>query len=134
LNIPANVNNGEMIRMNGAGEAVPGGIAGDLYVKLHVKDDTQFKKEGYNLITTLNVKLSDALLGSEYAVETLDGKIKVKIPAGARPNETLRVRNKGVPHTDVRRGDLLIKLNIQLPKKLSRKAKKAVEELREEGI
>ena len=134
LNIPPNVNNGEMIRMNGAGEAVPGGVAGDLYVKLHVKENKQFKKEGYNLITTLNVKLSDALLGHEYSVETLEGNIKVKVPAGATPHEILRVKGKGVPFNESKRGDLLIKLNIQLPKKLSKKAKKAVEALREEGI
>jgi len=134
LNIPPNVNNGEMIRMNGAGEAVPGGIAGDLYIKLHVEENRKFKKEGHNLLTTLNVKLSDALLGYEYNVETLDGNIKVKIPSGATPNEILRIKGKGVPLNESKRGDLLIKLNIQLPKKLSRKAKKAVEELRKEGI
>ena len=134
LNIPANVNDGEMIRMNGAGEAVSGGVPGDLYVKLHVKGDPQFKKEGQNLKTTLNVKLTDALLGQDYTVETLDGKIKVKVPAGAEPNEILRVKGKGIPYTESRRGDLLIKLNVQLPRKLSRKAKTAVEELREEGI
>lgn len=134
MSIPPNVNNGEMIRMNGAGEAVPGGVAGDLYIKLHVKDDDRFKKEGYNLTTTLNVKLSDALLGNEYSVYTLDDSIKVKIPAGAAPNEILRVKGKGVPLNESRRGDLLIKLNIQLPRKLSKKAKKAIEELREEGI
>jgi molecular chaperone DnaJ len=134
LNIPPNVNNGEMIRMNGAGEAVPGGIAGDLYIKLHVGTDSKFKKEGYNLVTTLNVKLTDALIGNDYNIETLDGKITVKIPAGAKINEILRVKGKGVPLNESKRGDLLIKLNIELPKKLSRKAKKAVEELRQEGI
>lgn len=134
LNIPPNVNNGEMIRMNSAGEAVPGGVPGDLYIKLHVKDDPQFKKEGQNLKTSLNVKLSDALLGAEYSVDTLDGKIKVKVPVGAKPNEILRVRSKGIPYTESKRGDLLIQLSVELPKKLSRKARKAVEDLREEGI
>ena len=134
VSIPANINDGEMIRMTGAGEAVPGGIAGDLYIKLHVKPHTAFVKEGFNLKTDLNVKLSDALLGSTYTVITLDGEISVKIPAGASPNEVLRAKGKGVPMNDSKRGDLLIKLNIQLPKKLSRSAKKIVEELRKEGI
>lgn len=134
ITIPPNVNNGEMIRLSGAGEAIPGGTPGDLYVKLHVKPDKHFKKKGYDLMMDLDVKLTDALLGSEYAVETLDGKISVKIPAGASPNEILRVRGKGIPVNESKRGDLLIKLIVELPKKLSRRAKTAIEELRNEGI
>lgn len=134
INIPANVNNGEMIRMSGAGEAIPGGTPGDLYIKLHVQEDKRFKREGQNILTTLNIKLTDALLGGEYKVETLDGDLSVKIPAGASPNEILRVREKGVPITTSKRGDLLINLNVQLPKKLSRKAKKLVEDLKSEGV
>lgn len=134
VTIPPNINNGEMIRMTGAGEAVPGGIAGDLYIKLHVKDDAKFRKEGFNLQTDLNVKLTDALLGATYTVKTLEGDISVKIPAGASPSEILRVKAKGVPINDAKRGDLLIRLNIQLPKKLSRSAKKIVEQLKGEGV
>ncbi len=134
VSIPANINNGEMIRMSGAGEAIPGGVPGDLYVKLHVQPDPLFRKEGFNLQTDLKVKLTDALLGSEYTVKTLDGNIKVKIPSGAAPNEILRVKGKGVPINDSKRGDLLIQLKIQLPKKLSRRAKKIVEQLKDEGI
>ena len=134
VNIPPNINNGEMIRMTGAGEAVPGGIPGDLYIKLHIKGNEKFSKEGFNLKTDLNVKLTDALLGATYSVETLDGNISVKIPAGASVNEVLRVKGKGVPVNDSKRGDLLIKLKIQLPKKLSRSAKKIVEQLKDEGV
>ena len=82
----------------------------------------------------LAVKLSDALLGAEYIVETLDGKIKVKIPKGVTHGEMLRVHDKGVPISENRRGDLYIKIKIKLPNKLSRKAKKLVEELKEEGV
>lgn len=134
VQIPANINAGEMIRMSGAGEAVPGGVPGDLYIKLHVKEDAQFTREGFAIKTDLNVKLTDALLGSEYTVDTIDGSVKVKIPAGASPNEILRVKGHGAPMDNGKRGDFLIKLNIQLPQKLSRKAKKIVQELREEGI
>lgn len=134
INIPANVNNGEMVRMTGAGETIPGGIAGDLYVKLHVQDDKNFTREGYNLRTSLSIKLTDALLGSEYKLETLDGTLSVKIPSGASPNEILRLKEKGIKMPNGKRGDLLIKLNIKLPNKLSRKAKKMVEALREEGV
>jgi molecular chaperone DnaJ len=84
----------------------------------------------------LLVKLSDALLGAEYPVQTLDGEIKVKVPKGISSGELLRIRDKGVPldNTGKRRGDLIIKVEVKTPTKLSRKAEKLVEELREEGV
>ncbi len=134
VKIPAGINNGEMIRLGGVGEAIPGGVAGDLYVKIHVASHKYFKKEGVDLKMDLAVKLSDALLGAEYGVEILDGKIKVKIPKGVSHGELLRVREKGVPYNGNRRGDLFIKIKIKLPNKLSQKAKRLVEELKEEGV
>lgn len=132
--IPAGVDNGEMIRLTGAGEAVAGGVAGDLYIKLHISPNPIFKKEGNNLVMTLNVKLTDALLGGTYTVATLDGDIDIKIPAGVSYGEILRVSGKGVPTSRKSRGDLLVKINITLPNKLSRSAKKLVEEMKKEGI
>lgn len=132
--IPAGIENGEMIRLSGEGEAASGGSSGDLYVKIYVKQDKNFKKEGNNLITDLNIKLSDALLGSEYNVETLDGNLKVKIPENISFGEILRVKGRGVPIGKNQRGDLYIKINIVLPKKLSRNAKKIIEDLKREGI
>jgi DnaJ-class molecular chaperone len=82
----------------------------------------------------LNLKLSDALLGAEYPIQTLDGEIKVTIPEGVGINEVLRVRGKGVPVSKSKRGDLLIKLNIKLPSKISRKSREIIEELKKEGI
>jgi len=134
LNIPAGINDGEMIRLSGAGEAVSGGMSGDLYVKIHVKKDKDYKKEGFNLIRNLNIKLTDALLGAEYNISTLDGKLKLKIPAGVSFGEVLRIKGKGVPMGSSKRGDIMVKLNIQLPKKLNRKTRKLVSELRKEGI
>jgi len=133
VNIPAGIQNGEVIRMPGQGEAVTGGAPGDLYIKLHVNTDKEIKRDGVNLIKDLPVKLTDALLGNNYKVETLDGTVEIKIPAGVRHNELLRMKGKGVP-TGNRRGDFLVKIKIETPNKLSRKAKKLVEELREEGI
>lgn len=134
VRVPAGINNGEMIRLTGGGEATPGGDAGDLYVKIHVHADPQFHKEGNNLVTTLNVKLSDALTGSEYSLKTLDGDVaKVKVPQGVNFGEVIRVKGKGVP-SGFSRGDLLVKINIDMPKKLGRKAKEAVEILRGEGV
>ncbi|MDP2593563.1 MAG: molecular chaperone DnaJ [bacterium] len=134
INIPAGIDTGEMIRLSGAGEAVFGGVSGDLYVKIHIEPHPHLRKEGNNLVTDLNVKLSSALLGDKYALDTLDGHLTVTIPAGIAFGETLRVRGRGVPISGGKRGDLLIRVNIKLPGKLSREAKKLVEELKKEGM
>ncbi len=131
---PPGIEDGEVIRLGGAGEAVSGGSQGDLYVKVHVVKHPQFRKEGSNLIFDLSIKLSSALLGDEYALKTLDGDVTVKIPEGIRPGDILRVRGKGVPIDRNRRGDLLIKIKIDLPSKLSREQRKLVEDLKKQGI
>ncbi|MCE9549310.1 molecular chaperone DnaJ [Candidatus Nomurabacteria bacterium] len=132
--VPAGIRDGEMIRMTGMGEAVYKGTAGDLYIKVNVATHPVFKRDGSDLVMSLNLKLSDALLGAKYTIETLDGNIEVTIPEGVSINEILRVRGKGVPASKSKRGDLLIKLNIKLPNKLSRESRKLVEELKKEGI
>ncbi|HET8580969.1 MAG TPA: molecular chaperone DnaJ [Candidatus Paceibacterota bacterium] len=133
VQIPAGIQNGEMIRQPQQGEAVPGGASGDLYIKIHVQPDRTFTREGNNLAMTLSVKLTDALLGATYAVETLDGTEQVKIPAGVSHGDVLRIKGKGVPAA-TGRGDLMLRIAVPLPKKLSRKAKQAIEELREQGL
>lgn len=134
VKIPAGVDNGEMVRLGGAGEAVRGGTSGDLYIKLHVDKHSTFRKEGSNLLMDLNVKLTQALLGGETTIKTLDGDLIVKIPEGVSHGEILRVRGKGVPTGRNIRGDIMIKINVQIPTKLSKSAKKIVEELKKEGI
>lgn len=133
IKIPAGIDNGEMIRLSGAGEAIKGGPAGDLYIKTHVKKHKLFHKDGVNLVMNLDVKLSDALLGAEYKIETLDGPLTLKIPEGLNFGEILRIKGKGVPQGS-KRGDILVHVTILLPKKLNKKAKEALEKLREEGI
>ncbi len=134
INVPAGIEGGEMIRLNGQGEAVADGSAGDLYVKIHVKPDARFKKDGPNLVTELSVKLSDALLGGSYTIETLDGSESLDIPQGVTHGEILTIKNKGVPTARGKRGDLQVRIKINLPSKLSRSARGLVEKLREEGI
>lgn len=132
--IPPGIENGEMIRLSGGGEAVKGGVAGDLYIKVHVAQDPLFKKEGANLMRDLSIKLSDALLGTEYKVKTLEGDISVTIPTGVSHGEVIRLKGKGVPVARGKRGDLLIRIIISLPQKLSKNAKGLIEKLKEEGI
>lgn len=133
VRIPAGVENGEMMRLSGAGEAVAHGIPGDLYIKVYVKKHPLFRKDGYNLTMDLGVKLSEAVLGSNIPIKTLDGDIDLKIPEGVTHCEILRIKGKGVPYEKGSRGDLLVKVLISMPKKLSKDAKRAVEELKELG-
>ena len=132
--IPAGIDNGEMIRLPQQGEAIKNGIAGDLYVKIHVKPHPIFRRDGHNLIMNLPVKLTDALLGTTVSIESLEGKtLEVKIPPMKKAEELLRVRSKGIPMGHAH-GDLIIRLEVALPHKLSGKAKKSVEELKSEGL
>ena len=128
--VPAGVSDGEMVRMPGRGEAAMGGASGDLYVKLHVKGDKTFAREGNNLQTVLRIKLTDALLGGEYKIHAIDGDIAVAVSAGVSHGDTIRVRERGVPHGRGGRGDLLVRVHIEIPSKLSRTARELVEKLR----
>ncbi len=134
--IPAGMGNGEMIRMSQMGEAVSGGVSGDLYVKINVTPHKIWKREGNDLVITHEIKLTDALLGVKHTIDGLDGKVEIDVPAGAQTGEILRVKGRGVPHIHDkgRRGDILVKLNIHMPKKLSRKAMELVEGLQNEGL
>ena len=134
ITVPAGIDNGEMIRLPGQGEAIKAGEAGDLYVKIHVKPHSLYHREGANLVMTLPVKLTDALLGTTVTIETLEGKsLEVKIPQMKKAEELLRVRGKGVP-VDSSRGDLIIRLEAALPQKLNHRARLAVEQLKNEGL
>jgi len=133
IKIPAGIQNGEVIRMTGRGEAIASGQPGDLYVKVHAEGHKTIRREGTTLSSNLPIKLTDALLGATYRVETLDGTVDIKIPAGITHGELIRIKERGVP-AERGRGDFMVKVSIETPKKLSRKAQKLVEELREEGI
>ncbi len=138
VNIPPGIENGQMVRLTGAGEPIEGGHPGDLYIRAHVKRHPFFRMEGRNLVGDLDVKLTDALLGMTYPLQTLDGQIELKIPDGTKFGDVLRVKGKGVPTTtrgkDGHRGDIFVRINIVMPKRLSREAKKAIEDLKKEGI
>lgn len=136
LEVPAGISNGEMMRMTSMGEAVSGGQTGDLYVKINVQGDKLWKREGNDLVIKHSIKLTDALLGVKQTIDGLDAQIDIDVPAGVSAGEVLRVKNRGVPHVHdkQKRGDVLIKLDIAMPKKLSKAAMKLVEGLQEEGL
>ncbi|MES3031221.1 MAG: J domain-containing protein [Patescibacteria group bacterium] len=133
VKIPAGIESGQGLRIAEKGQDGPGG-KGDLIVRVWVEEHPVFRKEGYNLVMELQVKLTTALLGGNIEIETLDGKLDVKIPRGTTHNEILRVKGKGVSNDRGKRGDLLIVTKVDMGKKLSRKAEQLFEELKKEGI
>jgi len=134
VRVPPGIQNNEMIKMTGAGEAITNGAPGDLYVKIYIAKHPLFRREGDNLTMDLDIKVSEALLASEREIRTLDGIIKLKIPAGIDSGEILRVKGKGVPRRNGGRGDLMIKISVRTPRKISSSAKKLIEELKKEGL
>lgn len=140
--VPPGIDDGQMIRLSGMGETLEGGVPGDLYVKIHVRKHPYLRKEGYNLVMDLTVKLSEALLGSERTIATLDGEVTMKIPSGTKHGTILRIREKGVPYTGPhitgaprgKRGDLYVRILVDIPEKLSKDAKKLIEELKKHGL
>lgn len=134
--VPAGVNQNELLKVSGKGEASSsGGVPGDLYVKIHVIPSKVYRRQNDDLIMSLPIKFTDAALGTEPDVETLDGKIILKIPEGTESGDILKVRGKGVPHSSgYGRGDLLIEIKVETPKKLSKNAREMMEKLREDGL
>jgi molecular chaperone DnaJ len=123
VNIPAGIEDGAILRVSGAGEGARGG-AGDLYLHINVADDKKFTREGDNILAQAPLDFKTAALGGEIIVETLDGEMRVKIPEGTESGQIFRLRGKGIPG----RGDMLVEVSIIVPKKLSKKQKKILEE------
>ncbi|MDE2038083.1 MAG: J domain-containing protein [Patescibacteria group bacterium] len=145
VTIPPGIESGQGLRVAGKGELAPDkdGAPGDLIVRVWVEEDPVFRKEGFNLVMELDVKLTAALTGGSVDLQTLDGPIELTIPAGTSHGEILRVRGKGVPYetrgvftgkAHEKRGDLLIVTRVAMPRKLSKKAAKLIDELKGEGI
>jgi curved DNA-binding protein len=134
VKIPPGIENGQGLRVPGKGEQGDAG-PGDLIVRVWVEAHKIFRKEGSHLIMNHKIKLTQALLGDTITIETLEGPLEVKIPQGTTHAEILRIKGKGVPsETSGKRGDLLMIIAIDMPKKLSRTAAKIVEDLKKEGI
>ena len=118
VRIPAGVRTGSKVRVAGAG---PNGL--DLYLIVDVQDDKNFERRGNDLHTTATVSVFTAILGGEAEVETMDGKVKLNIPAGTQPEQVFRLAGRGMPHVRnlKEKGDLFVRLKVQIPKYLSPK-------------
>ncbi|MEI7749377.1 MAG: molecular chaperone DnaJ [Candidatus Moraniibacteriota bacterium] len=135
VRIPAGIDDGQVISVSGKGAAgEPGGQSGDLYVNVHVKSHPSFARRGENILSKLAISFPQAVLGDTVKVETAYGFVNMKIPAGTQPGEIFRIKGKGLKNVrGYGQGDHLVTVTIDIPKKLSGKEKKLIEELRGEA-
>lgn len=134
IKTPAGVNDGATLRLKNYGEAParPGGEKGDLYVEIRVKAHKHFTREGDLILSDETISMVDAALGIDIKVKTVDGEEEtIKIPAGTQSGEDFRIKDKGVPHINGKgRGDHIVRVIVETPKKLNKKQKELLEEFK----
>ncbi|NGY38035.1 J domain-containing protein [Flavobacterium sp. XN-5] len=132
LTIPAGVENGQIIKITGLGaEGTGGGPKGDLYITFTIENHTAFKRDKANLYTAVDLDVYSAILGGEITVDTFDGKVKLKVPAGTQNGTKVKLKGKGFPvyKKENQFGDLYITYEIKIPTSLSEKEKELYTEL-----
>ena len=130
--MPAGIENGQRIRIGGAGHSGESGAPdGDLYVQVLVREDERFVREGSDLVTVLEVPATSAMLGAVVPVETLNGEVEVAIEAGTQHGDSVRLRGEGLPslRSPSRRGDLHVAVKVVTPVRLSDEQREIVERL-----
>ena len=130
INIPAGIDDGQVITIPGKGNAgINGGPAGDLNVQVTVRPHALFERDGYNIWYELPITYAQAALGAEVEIPTLDGKMSYDIKEGTQPGDIFRIRGKGIPYLTGRgTGDLLLKISVEVPKNLNRDQKRMLQE------
>jgi molecular chaperone DnaJ len=132
LKIPAGIEDGSVIRLRERGQAIANGPNGDLYVNIRVKSDKKFTREGDLILSQEHVNMVDATLGTEIDVETVDGAVRMKVPAGTQSGSDFKLSNHGVPHLKGNsRGAHIVEIIVDTPTKLSRQQHKLFEEIRD---
>ncbi|GAA0115767.1 molecular chaperone DnaJ [Clostridium senegalense] len=128
INIPAGVDNGNVMPLRGQGEAGEnGGPAGDLYINIRVQSHKTFVRKGFDIYIETHVSFAQAALGAEIKVPTVDGDVKYVVPAGTQPGTTFRLKGKGVPRVNsAGRGDQYVKVIVDVPKELNEKQREAL--------
>jgi curved DNA-binding protein len=136
VKIPKGIPTGKKLRL--AGKGMPGkngGPPGDLYLQISVRDHPVFTREGDDLVVEKEVGFSEAVLGTTVEVPTLEGKKRVKVPPGTQSHTKMRLKGLGLPRFQGEgRGDELVKVIVRVPKRVSEKSKKMIEELAKEGL
>ncbi|MFQ5431944.1 MAG: DnaJ C-terminal domain-containing protein [Nitrospinota bacterium] len=133
VKIPPGVKEGSKLRLSGKGGQYDR-HKGDLYIKIHIAPHPYIKREGDDLIMKMDIDVSTALLGGSVRVRTLEGERSVKVPAGTRSGQKIRIKGKGVKRGRSAAGDLYLEIGISVPKKLTSRQKKIAEELKKEGL
>jgi molecular chaperone DnaJ len=135
VKVPAGVEDGTRIRYGGQGEAgVHGGPAGDLYVVLHVKEHPFFEREGNDLHCAIPISFTQAALGTELEVPTLEGPQTLKVPEGTQSGTVFRLRHRGVPVLNGRgKGDLFVTVKVKTPARVTKRQREILEELAATG-
>jgi molecular chaperone DnaJ len=132
VKIPAGIDDGATLRVRGEGEAMPGAAAGDLYLTMRVKNSPDYVRDGYNIMSDLDITFPEAALGAVKSVKTVDGSVDLKIPAGTQGGSVIKLKNRGVPRLNSdARGDHLVRIFVEVPRKLSKKQKQLLEQLRD---
>lgn len=131
INVPAGIDNGQVLTVPGEGNAgVNGGSKGDLNVRISVRKDPLFERKGYDIWVELPISYTQAALGDELTVPTIDGNVTYRIPEGTQPGDVLRLRGKGVQHCQREgRGDMLIRVALEVPKRLTKAQKELLQQL-----
>src|SRR5690606_10015314 len=132
VKIPAGVVDGMQLKVSGKGNDAPGkGISGDLLVAIQEEEHSTLKREGDNLHFDLYVSLPDAILGTSQEIDTVTGKVRIKIEAGVQSGKILRLRGKGIPSINgYGTGDLLVHINVWTPKTLNKEQRDFFERMR----
>jgi molecular chaperone DnaJ len=128
VTIPAGVDDGMTLRLQGEGEAVKGGRPGDLFIRVYVTKDKRFERQGHTIVSEKYIGFRQAALGDKIEIETVDGEVELKIPSGTQSHTQFKLRGKGVPTRGGTRGDHIVIVKVEVPKKLSKKQKKLLEE------
>ncbi|MEN9225840.1 MAG: DnaJ C-terminal domain-containing protein [Thermostichus sp. HHBFW_bins_43] len=131
VNLPAGITPGKRIRLRGQGHPNPNGGAGDLYLKIELKDHPFYRLEGSDVYCDLPISPSEAVLGAQVEVPTLDGVVKLRIPAGIQPGRKLRLADKGFPKGKGERGDFYVVVQIHLPSQVSEQERELYEKLQQ---
>jgi molecular chaperone DnaJ len=133
VQVPAGVDTGTRIRLSGEGQpGMNGGPQGDLYLSLRVQPHKFFKRRENDILLNLDINIAQATLGADVEVPTVDGLAVLSIPSGTQPGKVLRMRGKGVPHLrSDRRGDQLVIINTEIPKRLNDEQRELMEKMAE---
>ena len=133
VKIPAGVDEGQTVRVRGEGSAgANGGPAGDLLVEVYIKDHPLFQRDGVNVLCEMPITFTQAALGAEIEVPTLDGRVRYTVPEGTQTGTTFRLRGKGIPYVNSKtRGDQLVTVVVETPTKLTREQKDLLRKLDE---